>query len=199
MVPLPADIEALQTEFLNKFGPKPNSRENLEAAKKWVNDVEGYLARRTGISDDLFGHWVQALDGRQVIVILDTCFSGGFHDNEIKIEKDLEPPAPPSFDFLDREFSRLKDIGQRDTALLAACGANEKSRLRVDKPISVMTECLLLGLEKLDGPIEMKQAYELCLVRMKAYFDAVRKVKPSYEGHTPVFYADLTHAAYLKP
>ena len=36
------------------------------------------LLRETGISDDLFGRWLQRLDGRHVVVILGSCYGGGF-------------------------------------------------------------------------------------------------------------------------
>src|SRR5262249_26655518 len=85
------------------------------------------LIRRTGVSDDEFGHWLQKLDGRQVIVILDICHSGGFADREKEFGSGDKAPA---FDFLDRECARLKDIGQRGCSLLAACGAQESAQVR---------------------------------------------------------------------
>ncbi|TWT66956.1 hypothetical protein Pla123a_43850 [Posidoniimonas polymericola] len=42
-----------------------------------------------------------------------------------KHEKSLKAPVTKSFDFLDGEVERLKDIGQPDSALLAACRFDE--------------------------------------------------------------------------
>ena len=75
------------------------------------------LTRETGVSDDLLGQWLQRLSGRQVIVIADSCHAGGL----ATAEKHTPQPAPTSFDFLDSEVGRLKDIGQEEIALLAAC------------------------------------------------------------------------------
>ena len=33
--------------------------------------------RRTALTDDTFGRWIQDLDGRRVVLILDTCHSAG--------------------------------------------------------------------------------------------------------------------------
>src|SRR6185369_715944 len=43
-----------------------------------VAAMDAYIRRSTGVSDDLFGRWLQDLAGRQVVVLLDSCFSGGF-------------------------------------------------------------------------------------------------------------------------
>mgnify|MGYP001073480424 CR=1 FL=1 len=37
------------------------------------------------VLDDTFGRWVQELDGRQVLVVLDTCHSGGQTQAEVKV------------------------------------------------------------------------------------------------------------------
>ena len=84
--------------------------------------ANGVLMRATAVSDDLFARWLQALSGRRVIVLLDSCFSGGFATREKGLsEEESESTEAPRFDFLLGEVGRLKDIGQPDTALLTAC------------------------------------------------------------------------------
>ncbi|HVX62933.1 MAG TPA: DUF4384 domain-containing protein [Pirellulales bacterium] len=86
--------------------------------------ANGVLMRATAVSDDLFARWLQALSGRRVIVVLDSCFSGGFATQEKGLGKgESEATEAPRFDFLSGEVGRLKDIGQPDTALLTACRA----------------------------------------------------------------------------
>ncbi|MBC7817247.1 MAG: DUF4384 domain-containing protein [Planctomycetaceae bacterium] len=134
------------------------------------------LSRSTGVTDDLFGHWVQRLDGRQVVVILDSCMSGGFATAEKGEEsppKDAEkdkPSLPVPFDFLDSEVARLKDIGQKETALLAACHRNEVTLIREDLKHSVFTYHLLREIQQAQPPDELTAAYRDISQAMKNYF-----------------------------
>ena len=41
------------------------------------HDFDQEDVRQTAVMDDVFGRWIQDLDGRRVVVILDACFSGG--------------------------------------------------------------------------------------------------------------------------
>jgi hypothetical protein len=85
---------------------------------------DGKLGKpETMILDDTFGRWIQQLDGRQIAVILDNCYSGGAS----KAVKGLAGPrlSGDKVDFFDGELRRAKDLGQRDTAVLAACKPNE--------------------------------------------------------------------------
>lgn len=133
-----------------------------------------WLSRATGVADDLFGHWLQRLDGRQVVVILDSCMSGGFATAE---KGENTPPnsedgnkLPVSFDFLDSEVARLKDIGQKETALLAACRRNEITLTREDLKHSVFTYHLLREMQQTQPPNELNAAYRQISESMKTYF-----------------------------
>lgn len=135
-----------------------------------------WLSRATGVTDDLFGHWLQRLDGRQVVVILDSCMSGGFataekgEDVPLK-SAEIDKPSPPApFDFLDSEVARLKDIGQKETALLAACRRNEVTLIREDLKHSVFTYHLLREIQQAQPPDELNGAYRDISQAMKNYF-----------------------------
>ncbi|OYV83318.1 MAG: hypothetical protein B7Z73_16175, partial [Planctomycetia bacterium 21-64-5] len=52
----------------------------VRAGSEEKGDAE--LRRKMGITDDLFGHWLQRLAGRQVVVAIDACHSGGFATRE---------------------------------------------------------------------------------------------------------------------
>ena len=191
--------------LLAEAGPPP---EGSEAQEKWLEKVVDKLGRKTGITDDQFGHWLQALDGRQVVVILDICHSGGFATNEKGISR--ERPEP-HFDFLDRELSRLKDIGQRNVALLTACRTGEASQAQVVKSkdtllmLSVLTYFLVRQFESSPGPLELSTAYDRCRTDMKEYFAssvyqaASKDQQPPVKPHEPLLYSDLAHKAFLRP
>lgn len=134
------DSLAARSKLMQENKPiDPDANRRLESAWKLleqagiskidqsnVSQASAILVRATAVSDDLFARWLQALSGRRVIVILDSCFSGGFATRE-KGEAQPQPNAAPPvrFDFLMGEVGRLKDIGQPDTALITACRAAE--------------------------------------------------------------------------
>jgi hypothetical protein len=177
-------------------------------AKDWIALVKQQgtqageaLIRRTGVSDDEFGHWLQALDGRQVIVILDICHAGGFAAQE---KGGGDEAKAPGFDFLDRECTRLKDIGQRGCSLLAACSAQESAQVRQEADLSVMTYYLVDLLRASRGPVELPQGYQYCRDRMKDYFAALNRArpagdKPPLKPHEPHLVQDPDRPVYLKP
>jgi hypothetical protein len=159
------------------------------------------LIRRTGVSDDEFGHWLQNLDGRQVIVILDICHSGGFAAREKELGSENKSPG---FDFLDRECARLKDIGQRNCSLLAACGAQESAQVRQESDLSVMTYYLVELLRQSRGEVQLPQGYQYCRDRMKDYFTTVNRArraadKPPLKPHEPYLVQGADRPIYLKP
>lgn len=158
------------------------------------------LMRANGVSDDLFGHWLQRLAGRQVIVILDICHAGGFATNPN--EKDIARPA--RFDYLDGELTRLKDIGQKDSALLAACAAPQTASARREADLSVLTYFLIESLKKAPGSVTLEQACQECEVGMKKYFAEWNRAreqdgKEPIAGHQPVMANFSTRVVYLKP
>ncbi len=76
---------------------KPILETGIKLAQKLGTEAaDEKLSRATGVSDDLFGHWLQAVDGRQVVVVLDVCHAGGFAEGDKGNSKDL---GAAKFDF----------------------------------------------------------------------------------------------------
>jgi caspase domain-containing protein/uncharacterized protein DUF4384 len=150
--------------------------------------------RRTMLLDDTFGRWLQELDGRRVLVVLDTCHSGGQGQ-----EKSLPPghtAAPPAaFDFLDGELKRIKDIGQRETALLASSTASQVSFERREGDLSTMTYCLLAQLQSGSEPLELRAAHANLQRSVAEY------VEKNFPGTTqsPVLVDHFTAPFLLRP
>lgn len=199
-----------QEEELKKEGKElpPHLAELLTAVREVVNQVGSpekavdLIGRNTSISDDVFGHWLQSLSGRQVIVVLDICHAGGFATQE----KALQPSSLASgkFDFVDKELERLKDLGQPETALLAACAAQQLSQVRRDGELSVMTDGLLQTLLAARGVLTLEDGYTACSQSMKAYFDKLNEQRAArgespITTHEPVLYDNCTKPALLKP
>lgn len=199
-----ADDGTLPREFAQYVSLAKQVLQKTESLDK----AEEILIRHTGVSDDLFGHWLQKLDGRQVIVVLDICHSGGFATQE----KDLKSPVElktKSFDFLDREVSRLKDIGQTGQCLLTASSTKELSLVRLENDLSVMTYYLINDLERTKGPLEINQAFRDCVAGMDQYFesDLFREVnsrltaggREPLKPHHPQLYNYAGKPVFLKP
>jgi hypothetical protein len=164
------------------------------------------IIRQTGITDDEFAVWLQKLDGRQVIVVLNACHSGGFAQNE---KGHAGAGQEAGFDFLDREVVRLKDLGQAETVLLTACSTQQSSLVRPQKDYSVMPYYLIQLLREARGPVDLVQCHQYCEARMKDYFESPEfraanekrrelKIEP-IRPHQPQLYNQCSQPAYLKP
>jgi hypothetical protein len=151
--------------------------------------------RDTALMDDAFGRWLQILDGREIIVILDTCHSGGqATDKQADRAKDLprfskhvkgftmpDVRDDGDFDFLDGEIARTKDIGQRDAALLAASESSQKAFERREGDFSVMTH-YLIELLKSRPRVTLQDAFTYVSQKVPEYV----KVKFPGTTQTPV-------------
>jgi hypothetical protein len=181
------------------------------------------LCRATGVTDDLFGHWLQRLSGRKVIVLLDSCHAGGLANHEKGF---AYSQAMPMFDFLEGEVGRLKDIGQSDSALLAACGAQQTAaavrisdamldQLRAaekgavdqwnpDTAFSVMAYYLVESMITAPRPMTLDDAYQHCRERMREYFgtyNALRRHRGEELAtpHEPVLIKYTSQPLIMKP
>ena len=102
----------------------------------------------TMLLDDMFARWMAALDGRQVFIVLDNCYSGGSSkgvarewlkdvkglDDGIAVQARVHPPWTSS---TARESA--KDLGQKGTAVLAASQADQIAWEMTDGKGSVLT------------------------------------------------------------
>jgi len=176
---------------------------NTERAVELMQQV---FVRNTAITDDLFGHWLQSLDGRQVIVILDICHSGGFATNERKLPggtvRSIALPFKDKFDFLDGETVRLKDIGQGNTALFTACGSQETTIERGDN--GLMTFCLMESMQRATGKLTLPDAHSQVSSSMTTYLQQINQKrmelgKPALKQYQPLLYPPANNSFLLKP
>jgi hypothetical protein len=96
---------------------------------------------RTMLLDQTFARWVQALDGRKVVVILDTVHSGG----------------------------HLKSI--RNAAVLAAATFKQLAFERRESDLGVMTYSLVEKLQDGKGPLTLKDLADYVRPRVKKYVE----------------------------
>lgn len=194
----------LKAEENSRAGTLPaDKRQPLQKARQLVSrftqDFEKAMALEltTTITDDEFGNWLhQRLDGRQIIVMLDSCHSGGFGVSTKSLTG--KDPGPIHFDFLDQEIVRLKDIGQNDTALFATCSPFESVMVprEGEFPVrmSLMTYFVVEQLHTAKGSIDLESSFQNCHAKMAKYF-ADRELTPTL----PVLQQSLKTKVYLKP
>ncbi|MGO8752599.1 MAG: DUF4384 domain-containing protein [Thermoguttaceae bacterium] len=112
--------------------------------------------RETGILSETLARWLEELAGRQVVLILDTCHSGGMLQGK-EIAKALS-----------RKADRLKDLAQMNLVVLSACARDEQA-LFEGTPNKTMwfTYFLCEALEKIPAPVTVQAAHRYALEGMQ--------------------------------
>lgn len=151
--------------------------------------------RKTMLMDKTFGRWVQNLDGRRLIVIIDACHGGGQSQGAIKAITAGDKTTPFRKFFIATTLKRTKDIGQRETAVLASSRATQVSFERREGDLSVMTHFLIEKLGTTRQPVTLPEAFEYVQIQVPAF------VEEHYPGttQTPVFVDQTTPPVYLRP
>ncbi len=137
---------------------EPDAALRLKAFQR----ANGYLMRQTSVTDDELGHWIQKLDGRRVVVILDSCHSGGLNPTATAPLKGLKgsPRRAAGFDFLIGEFARLKDLNQPSLTVLAAASESQSSIERNVDENGMFTTSIIRLLERSGGPVDARQVID---------------------------------------
>jgi hypothetical protein len=155
--------------------------------------------RQTMVLDDAFGRWLQELDGRRIVVVLDACHSAGLAEGGKSIARSVPRAASRTtaggFDFLDGELARIKDIGQRETALLASSAASQVSFERREGDLSTMTYFLVEQLQSAAGPVALADAFSHMKRQVAEYVE--RKFPGTTQTMTLV--NNLSETFYLRP
>ena len=150
--------------------------------------------RSTMLLDKAFGRWVQNLDGRKLVVIIDACHSGGQTQGAIKSITGGNATVPFRKFFFATTLKRTKDIGQRETAVLASSRATQVSFERRGESLSVMTHFLVEKLSRGNGPVTLKEVADDLAKKVPQF------VEQNFPGttQTPVFVDQTTPPVYLR-
>ena len=116
---------------------------------------------KTMLSDDAFGRWCQALDGRKVVFIIDACFSGGMTNTAKGIA------LAKGFSF--GEMSRVKDLGQKNMTILTSSTSEQVSFERKEGDLSVMTHYFIADLQNTPQERTAGQVKENIAPKVKKY------------------------------
>ncbi|MGC1722662.1 MAG: DUF4384 domain-containing protein, partial [Isosphaeraceae bacterium] len=178
-----------------------------ESIMKACEQTEGFLLRATAVDDDEMGHWVQKLDGRRVVVIVDACMSGGLTPSGGTPDKGLKGggrPRAAEFDFLTSGFARLKDLDQPSLSVLTACGEEEMSVESSKLENGLFTSALKVLLKESPGPVDLRQAKDYCKARITETLDRInddrrREKKELFPPFEPHLFTTDARPVYLKP
>ncbi len=151
--------------------------------------------RHTMLLDKTFGRWLQNLDGRRLIVIIDACHGGGQTQGAIKAITAGDNKTPFRKFFFATTLQRTKDIGQREAAVLASSRATQVSFERREGDLSVMTHFLIERISTAREAVTLPEAFEYVQAQVPAF------VEEHYPGttQTPVFVDLTTPPVYLRP
>lgn len=159
----------------------------LEGTRRGESRAAGLARfRATNITDDTLAAWLAPLAGRQVVLIFDTCHSGGLAGDKAAGEKAVGEKSADgkllvtdlgkSF-WLD-EAARVKDIVQLNTLVLTSCAADEQS-LFEGTPNKTMwfTFCLSEAIElaaKQNKTLSAQGAFEYSKKRLRTLLAQAR-------------------------
>lgn len=141
---------------------------------------EQALARfqETNITDDTLARWLENLQGRHVVLVFDTCHSGGLVGGKGAIKS-----------LLDGEAARVKDIAQLNTIVLTSCAADEQSLFEGTRNQTMwFTYCLTEAIEAAAGkqPLTVQGAGRYAQRRMRQLLEqanAPREQEPTLQDN----------------
>lgn len=131
----PDGLNELLWTYDNDVGTNISSQEDFDIRK-----------RATAIMDETLARWLQELPGRQIVLMVDSCYGGGV----------VDASALPHF--FDREAARVKDISQLNVVVMTGSGPDETVRTPKGK-VSWMPRLVAEAMETLPRPVTIRQAY----------------------------------------
>lgn len=152
-----------------------------------VQDIEG-----TMLMSETFGRWIQELDGRKVLIVLDTSQGEDKAGNAQETEADTEWKT---LGFAFKQLAGLKDIGQKDVAIISSCALGEGSYSRRERDLSVFTYYVLLAIKTAKEPMTHARLCEEVKPLVSRY------VEQNFSGRqqTVVMQDDMTEPLVLNP
>jgi len=150
-------------------------------------------AEETMLMDEMFGRWVQELDGRKVLIMIDACHSGGMAANAKKDQENDGDWRPLRFAFT--RLALVKDIGQKDAAVIASSTAAESSFVRREKDLSVFTYYVLQAVEGASHSITHTQLTTTVKPQVTRYIEQ----NFTNKQQTVVMQDDMTEPLVMNP
>ena len=116
-------------------------------------DTDPERLRETSIADDRLARWLQELPGRQIVLMVDSCHSGGLVD------------GPGLARAMVDESRRLRDVSRLNTIILTACLPDEDSAF-FSKKVTEMPRLLVQAMFNLPTPLTVQDAFRYYVARV---------------------------------
>lgn len=146
-------------------------------AKPTPDDVEKLLrsVNDTALSSAVLPRWLQELEGRRIVLLVEACFSGGLHEKTRKVL-----PAPRAVEAADEPFlggllRRSRALDQKELALIASSTATQTSAIRNQKDYGVFTFFLKGTLQEGDGALTITDSFERVRKPLREFIPGWRK------------------------
>lgn len=150
--------------------------------------------RKTMLLASTLMRWLQDLDGRRIVFIVDACFAAGL-DPKARTFNDPTDNEPFFAEFV----ARSKALGQKETSLLASSLASEISWVRNERDLSLLTYYLVEFLNQGDGPATLSQAFDYVKPRVIEYANKLStKLRKPELKQTPQLIDDITPPFQLR-
>ena len=137
---------------------------------------------KTMLMDEAFGRWIQELDGRKVLVIIDACHSGGMAARAKSRSKAQDEDAdwkPLHFAFT--RLATAKNIDQKDAAVIASSTSSQYSFVRKERDLSVFAYYVLQTVLEARTPLSHVQLYEAVKPLVSRYVEENIKVEERHK------------------
>jgi hypothetical protein len=151
------------------------------------------VVREWGLTNDRFAHWLQGLAGRQVVVLLDAPYASAF----------ATAGGSTADQPLAGGVTRLRDLGQREIALLGACGQSVSNVQRDPQGLSLMTQLLVQSIQSAPAALSLEQAYREVAAKLETRLQEINRQGQASGKETVVYRPYLvnsgTQPVFLKP
>ena len=157
------------TTIKNLDGSKPDGRDGLISTYdnnpgeniKSQEEFEAAL-RKQLISDEALARWLEELNGRQIVLMLETCHAGSMID------------ARTLSRFFIREAAAVKGIAQLNVNMVVACAPDESGYNNPDRA-ALMPLYIAEAMENLPKPVTLAQAFAHYLAGQKRFLEEISK------------------------
>ena len=179
---------ALHVAYLARVAEQAGNSERADAA----------VARAAGITQTQLAHWLQALAGRRIVLIFDTASARNFLPG-----LSVAPTNAIDAAALSTPIQRLKDLGQGEIAMLAACEHREAEVIRLEDQ-SLFSSLLAETIARAPGQMTLEQAYQRVDSITTAIFDEMNRKrraegKEPFSAYRPCMVNACSQPVLLKP
>jgi hypothetical protein len=140
-------VDAMES-YLTVYDNDPGNIRTFEEYETWT--------RGRMILESTLTRWLQELPGRQIVIMVEACHSGGL---ALAKGRTAERAASKPWTFFTQHAARVKGISQLNTFVICACAPDESDRFTKDQ-ITWMPFFLTEAMNQYGAPLTMRKAFD---------------------------------------